>query len=67
MCAGALLQARVPRVVYGCRDPKAGACDSLYHLTDDDRLNHRIETVGGILEDECSQILSEFFKAKRRA
>ncbi len=65
MCAGALIQARVPRLVYGCRDSKAGACESLYHLTDDDRLNHQIETVGGILADECSYILSEFFKRKR--
>ena len=66
MCAGALLQARIPRVVYGCRDPKAGACGSLYSVTEDERLNHRIETVGGILEDECSQILSEFFRRKRQ-
>lgn len=66
MCAGALLQARVERVVYGCQDPKAGACDSLYELTRDSRLNHQIETVGGILADECGTILSDFFKKKRK-
>jgi tRNA(adenine34) deaminase len=66
MCAGALLQARVPRVVYGCRDPKAGACESLYRVTDDDRLNHRIETLGGVLEEECAELLSSFFKRRRK-
>ena len=66
MCAGALIQARVPKLVYGCRDPKAGACDSLYQVTRDQRLNHRIETVGGILEEECAELLSDFFKVKRR-
>jgi tRNA(adenine34) deaminase len=65
MCAGALLQARVARVVYGCRDPKAGACDSLYELTRDSRLNHQIETTGGVLADECGKIMSEFFRNKR--
>lgn len=65
MCAGALVHARIPRLVYGCRDPKAGACDSLYEVTRDPRLNHRIETVGGVLAEECAGILSEFFKAKR--
>jgi tRNA(adenine34) deaminase len=65
MCAGALLQARVSRIVYGCKDPKAGACDSLYELTRDTRLNHQIETIGGVLADECGRIMSEFFKKKR--
>lgn len=65
MCAGALIQARIPRLVYGCRDPKAGACGSLYTVTEDPRLNHRIETLGGILEDDCSSILSSFFREKR--
>ena len=62
MCAGALLQARVERVVYGCQDPKAGACDSLYELMRDKRLNHQIETTGGVLGNECGKIMSEFFK-----
>jgi len=65
MCAGALLQARVSHVVYGCSDPKAGACDSLYELTRDKRLNHQIETTGGILADECGKIMSDFFRNKR--
>ncbi len=66
MCAGALVQARVTRLVYGCRDPKAGACASLYEVTRDARLNHRIETVGGVLEEECASMLSDFFRRKRR-
>lgn len=66
MCAGALLQARVIRIIYGCRDPKAGACDSLYELTRDSRLNHQIETIGGVLSDECGALLSEFFRNKRK-
>jgi len=66
MCAGALLQARVSRIVYGCKDPKAGACDSLYQITRDNRLNHRIETTGGTLAEECGKIMSEFFKKKRK-
>ena len=66
MCAGAIVQARVPLVVYGARDPKAGACDSLYRLTDDPRLNHRAKVVGGMLADECSALLTDFFKGRRR-
>jgi tRNA(adenine34) deaminase len=65
MCAGAIVQARLPRVVFGCRDAKAGACESLYHITGDDRLNHRCEVLGGVLEAECAAILGEFFRAKR--
>jgi len=65
MCAGALLQARVKRIVYGCKDQKAGACDSLYELTRDQRLNHQIETTGGILAEECGKIMSDFFRNKR--
>jgi len=66
MCAGALLQARIPRVVYGCRDPKAGACGSLYNVMQDDRLNHRIEVVSGVMEKECAKLLSDFFRMKRK-
>ncbi|GIW86814.1 MAG: tRNA-specific adenosine deaminase [Isosphaeraceae bacterium] len=65
MCAGAILQARVPRVVYGARDPKAGACESLYRLLDDPRLNHRAECLGGVLADPCGAILSDFFRVRR--
>jgi len=65
MCAGALVQARVDRVVYGARDPKAGAVESLYQVLSDSRLNHRPEVVGGVLADECSSVLSAFFKARR--
>ena len=67
MCAGAMLQARIPRVVYGCKDPKAGACGSLYDVTQDKRLNHQIELKAGVLERECAQKLSEFFRKLRRS
>jgi tRNA(adenine34) deaminase len=66
MCAGAILQARLPVVVYGATDPKAGAVDTLYHLLSDSRLNHRVETVSGILAVQCGEILSRFFQEQRR-
>ena len=65
MCAGAILQARVPVVVWGAADPKAGAVESLYRLFEDPRLNHRVEHVGRVMADECGRILSEFFRGKR--
>jgi len=65
MCAGALLQARIPMLVFGCMDPKAGACGSLYNVMQDERLNHQIEVVRGVLEDECAELLSDFFRRKR--
>ena len=65
MCAGAIVQARVPMVVYGCPDPKAGACHTLYTITNDSRLNHRCTVVSGVLADECAGILSDFFSRKR--
>jgi tRNA(adenine34) deaminase len=65
MCMGALIQARVGRLVFGCYDPKAGACGSLYDLSGDRRLNHRIEVTSGVLASECSKILSDFFKKLR--
>ena len=65
MCAGALVQARVAKLVYGADDPKAGACDSLYRIPEDDRLNHRIRVVSGVLAEECGAIVKEFFRAKR--
>jgi tRNA(adenine34) deaminase len=66
MCAGAIVQARLPFVVYGCADPKAGACDTLYRITDDPRLNHRARVLGGVEAERCAFLLSEFFAAKRR-
>src|SRR3954468_1369072 len=60
MCAGAIVQARLPRVVYGEADPRAGACDSLYRLTSDPRLNHRAEVQAGLLAEECGALLSDF-------
>lgn len=65
MCAGAIVQARVPLVVYGATDPKAGACDSLYHITNDPRLNHRAQVVSGVLAERCAAVLSHFFARKR--
>jgi len=67
MCAGAIVQARLPLVVYGCTDPKAGACHTLYQITSDLRLNHRAQVIGGVLSDRCAAVLSDFFAAKRRA
>ncbi len=66
MCAGAILQARLPLVVYGAADPKAGAVESLYRLLDDPRLNHQTRSIPGILAEPCGAILSEFFAAQRR-
>ena len=66
MCAGAIVQARIPNVVYGAKDPKAGAVESLYALLNDERLNHRCTTVlSGVLAVPCGEILSEFFRRKR--
>lgn len=66
MCAGAILQARIPRVFYGAVDPKAGAVESLFQLLFDTRLNHRVETRGGVMGGECGAILTDFFRAQRR-
>lgn len=65
MCAGAIVNARVPHLVYGCDDPKAGAVRTLYRLCEDDRLNHRVAVVPGVLADECTALLSAFFKRQR--
>lgn len=65
MCAGAILQARLRRVVFGCLDPKAGAVISLYRLCQDRRLNHRVPAVGRVLTEECAILLSEFFSLLR--
>ena len=66
MCAGATVLARVPRLVLGAWDPKAGACGSVHDLVRDRRLNHRVEVVGGVLEDECAALLRAFFAERRR-
>jgi len=66
MCAGAIYQARLDRVVFGALDPKAGAMGSLYRVHEDARLNHRLPVVEGVLAEECGQILRDFFKAKRK-
>ena len=66
MCAGAIVLARLPMIVYGTTDPKAGACDTLYRITNDPRLNHRAQVVSGVLAEDCGTILSEFFAAKRK-
>jgi len=65
MCAGALVLARVDRLVYGCADPKTGACGSLYNIVQDERLNHRLEVAAGVLEAECRAQLQGFFERRR--
>jgi tRNA(adenine34) deaminase len=65
MCLGALIQARLRKIIFGASDPKSGACISLYHLPEDARLNHRLEVLGGIREEECRELVQEFFKARR--
>ena len=65
MCAGAILQSRISRVVYGASDPKAGAVHSLYQLLNDPRLNHQTVATSGLLAEECGQLLSHFFQMKR--
>lgn len=65
MCAGAILQARLARVIFGARDPKSGAVASLYEILSDARFNHKVEVTEGILKEECGEILSRFFRQKR--
>ncbi len=65
MCAGAIVLARMPLLVYGAADPKAGAVDTLFKLCDDSRLNHQVKVVSGVLGDRCGQILSDFFRRQR--
>lgn len=67
MCAGAIVLARLPRLVFGAHDPKAGACGSLSMIPQDSRLNHRAEVVHGILAEESAAILEDFFRTRRRA
>lgn len=65
MCCGALLHARVARLVYGAADPRAGAATSLYQLLEDRRLNHQVAATGGVLAAECAALLSQFFETRR--
>ena len=65
MCAGALVLARMDRLVFGCTDPKAGACGTLYNIPQDERLNHRLDVTSGVLADECGALLSDFFRRRR--
>ena len=66
MCAGAIVLARIDRLVIGCLDPKTGACVSLNNIVTDDRLNHQVELSTGVLETECSELLKDFFKSLRK-
>ena len=65
MCAGAIVLARLPGLVYGSEDPKAGACGTLFNIVQDDRLNHRVEVTGGIMREQCAAILKDFFTKVR--
>ena len=66
MCAGALVLARIARVCFGAKDPKTGACGSVINIADHKLLNHRIKVNGGVLVEECSTLVSEFFQKKRK-
>ena len=65
MCAGAAINARIPKLIYGCADPKAGAVRTLYRLCEDERLNHRVAVEEGVLAEECAELLRAFFRAQR--
>ncbi len=65
MCAGAIVQSRIEKVVFGARDPKGGCCGSIYNLLDEERFNHKAEIIEGVLEEECGELLSKFFKTLR--
>jgi tRNA(adenine34) deaminase len=65
MCAGAIIHSRIARLVYGATDPKAGACESLFRLVSDTRLNHRVPITAGVLARECGDVLKEFFQQRR--
>lgn len=66
MCSGVIVNSRIDRVVFGAYDQKAGCCTTLYHLCNDERFNHRAEILGGVMEEDCAKILSDFFKEKRK-
>ncbi|MDD8019279.1 MAG: tRNA adenosine(34) deaminase TadA [Bacteroidota bacterium] len=66
MCAGAIVLSRIPTIVFGCYDPKMGACGSVMNITENKKLNHRMHVVGGVLDAECGGIVKEFFEKKRK-
>jgi len=66
MCAGAMVNARIKRLVYGCDDPKGGAVKSLYQILNDQRLNHQVEVIKGVMEEECRRLLQKFFQELRK-
>lgn len=66
MCAGAIVQSRIPTVVFGAHDPKGGCCGTIYNLLDESKFNHRCELISGVLEEECGQLLSDFFRNLRQ-
>jgi tRNA(adenine34) deaminase len=66
MCAGAIVLARIPTIVFGAFDPKAGACSTLYNIVEDKRLNHQVHVISGVLDTKCRGILKEFFEKKRK-
>ncbi|HNX68405.1 MAG TPA: nucleoside deaminase [Candidatus Omnitrophota bacterium] len=66
MCAGALVMTKCTNLIFGARDPRAGACHSLYHITEDDRLNHQVKVTGGVMADDAKFLLAEFFKTLRK-
>ncbi len=65
MCAGAIIQSRISRLLFGASDPKAGACGSVFNLPEEPRLNHRVEVIGGVLERECQELMQAFFRRLR--
>ena len=65
MCAGAIINARIPQIIFGAKDPKAGCAGSLYNLLEDGKFNHTVDVISGVLEEECGMILSQFFKELR--
>lgn len=67
MCAGALVLARLDRLVYGCCDPRAGACGTLYNIVEDGRLNHRLAVSRGVLNEECADLIRTYFRTKRKS
>ena len=67
MCAGAIVLSRISRLVFGAYDAKAGACGTLYHITEDTRLNHQVHTIGGVMDRECAALVQEYFRKMRIA
>ena len=66
MCAGAIVLARIPRLVFGAYDIKAGACGTLFNITEDKRLNHQVHTIGGVMDRECASLVQEYFRGMRK-